>query len=629
MGKYSSDVKPSVPAPPVNPETFPEQLPSKPDADMASKHSKTSIDKGSEMEPFNPDAEPEYPSTRRVIPIAGALYLSFFLVALVSRFPQSLQSSMLTKRQDRTIIATAIPTITDDFHSLGDVGWYGSAYMLAACSLQLLMGRVYTFYNPKTVYLSAIVVFEIGSAICGAAPNSTVFIIGRAIAGAGSAGIFSGAIVIIMNLVPLHKRPVLQGMVGAIFGIASVSGPLLGGVFTTNVSWRWCFYINLPIGGASMVVLFLILQIPGARNVNTPWRQQINQLDPIGTVFFISGIVCLLLALQWGGSTYPWKDGRIIALLVLFAVLISVFIAIQHWKKETATVPPRIIKKRSITAGMWSQFCVGSSMMTLVYYVPIWFQAIKGVSAIRSGIDTLPLILSLVVASITAGILVQKLGYYVPFMIANSIIMSIGAGLITTFTPSTNHPKWIGYQIVFGLGLGLGMQQANLAAQAVLSRRDASTGVALIMFCQQLGGAVFVSIGQNVFSNELIKGLRPISGINPAIVVKTGATEIKNVVDVRFVDQVRAAYNGALTKTFTAALVMAALSIIGALFMEWKNIKKGKQDLPGGDPAGPSRAGSGEVEKGQAKGFNSTDDEKHQEKYLEATQGKTNGHVNV
>ena len=502
--------------------------------------------------------------------------------------------------------------------------------MLAGCSLQLLMGRVYTFYNTKKVYLSVIAIFEIGSAICGAAPNSTVFIVGRAIAGAGSAGIFSGGIIVIMNLVPLHKRPLLQGMVGAIFGVASVAGPLLGGLFTTNVSWRWCFYINLPIGGVAMVVLFFILQIPGARNANTPWREQVSQLDPIGTVVFISSIVCLLLALQWGGSTYPWKDGRIIALLVLFAVLISVFIAIQHWKQETATVPPRIIQKRSIAAGMWSQFCVGSSMLTMVYYVPIWFQAIKGVSAIRSGIDTLPMIMSLVVASIMAGALVQRLGYYVPFMIANGIVMSIGAGLITTFTPSTNHPKWIGYQIIFGFGLGLGMQQANLAAQAVLSRRDASTGIALIMFCQQLGGAVFVSIGQNVFSNELIRGLRPISGVNPATVVKTGATEIRNVVDVRFLSQVRAAYNGALTKTFTAALAMAALSIIGALCMEWKNIKKVKQGPPGGVPAGPDRPGPDEAEKGQAKDINSEeDDEKSEEKDLEAAQGKANSGANV
>ena len=537
---------------------------------------------------------------------------------------------MLTKTQDRTIIATAIPRITDDFHSLGDVGWYGSAYMLAACSLQLLMGRVYTFYNPKTVYLSAIVVFEIGSAICGAAPNSNVFIVGRAIAGGGSAGLFSGAIIIIMNLVPLHKRPLLQGMVGAIFGVASVAGPLLGGVFTTNVSWRWCFYINLPIGGVAMVILFFILHIPGARNANTSWREQVSQLDPIGTVFFISGIICLLLALQWGGSTYPWKDGRIIALLVLFAVLISVFIAIQRWKQESATVPPRIFLKRSIAAGMWSQFCVGSSMMTMVYYIPLWFQAIKSVTAVRSGIDTLPLIISLVVASIMAGALVQRLGYYVPFMIANGIIMSTGAGLITTFTPSTSHSKWIGYQIIFGFGLGLGMQQANLAAQAVLSRRDASTGIALIMFCQQLGGALFVSIGQNVFSNELIKGLRPISGINPATVVKTGATEIKNVVDVRSFNEVLVAYNGALTKTFTASVVMAALSIIGALCMEWKNIKTVQRGPPSRSSTGSDGHGPDEAEKGQAKEINAKgDDEISDEKDLEVDHGKANAGADV
>ena len=333
--------------------------------------------------------------------------------------------------------------------------------MLTGSSFQLLTGRIYTFYNPKYVFIASIALFEIGSIICGAAPSSTAFIVGRAIAGSGSSGIFSGAIVILMNLVPLHKRPLLQGLIGAIFGIASVLGPLLGGVFTTKVSWRWCFYINLPIGGVAMAVLAIILHIPGASKANTPWREQVNQLDPIGTVFFISGIVCLLLALQWGGTTYAWKDARITALLVLFALLISAFIAIQAWKKETATVPPRIIKNRSIAAGMWSQFSVGSSMMVMVYYVPIWFQAIKDVSAVKSGIDTLPLVLSLVVSSITAGALVARVGYYVPFMIANGVIMSIGAGLITTFTPFTGHSEWIGYQVIFGFGLGLGTKPCS------------------------------------------------------------------------------------------------------------------------------------------------------------------------
>ena len=220
----------------------------------------------------------------------------------------------------------------------------------------------------------------------------------------------------------------------------------------------------------------------------------------------------------------------------------------------------------------------------------------QDVSAVKSGIDTLPLVLSLVVSSITAGAFVARVGCYVPFMIANGVIVSIGAGLITTFTPFTGHSKWIGYQVIFGFGLGLGTQQASLAAQVVLTRKDALIGIALIISCQQLGGAVFVSIGQNVFANELANGLRPISGINPAAVVDTGATEIRNVVNPDMLGKVLLAYNGALTKTFTAALVMACLSIVGALSMEWKNIKGMKHGGPG---EGPSKPGA--AEKSQAK----------------------------
>lgn len=538
--------------PPGNQETMAENIhQSQAEANGELTHAKTN----------QSEAEPEYPTLKKLIPTVIALYLAFFLVAL-----------------DRTIVVTAIPTITDEFNSLNDIGWYASAYMLTGCSFQLFMGRVYTFYNPKWVFLYSIGLFEIGSLICGAAPNSTAFIIGRAVAGTGSSGIFSGAIVIIMNLVPLHKRPILQGFMGAIFGISSVIGPLMGGAFTTKVSWRWCFYINLPVGGLAIAVLILILHVPAAKKAGTPWRQQVAQLDPIGTVSFVTSIVCLLLALQWGGTTYTWGNGRIVALLVLFVVFISVFIGIQIWKKETATVPPRIVTQRSIAAAMWSQFCVGAAMMTMIYYIPVWLQAIKAVSAIKSGIDLLPLILALVVSSITAGFLVTKVGYYTPFMIANGVIMSIGAGLITTWTPSTMHQKWIGYQVVFGFGLGLGMQQASLAAQAVLPRKDAPIGVALVMFCQQFGGAVFVSVGQSVFSNQLGKGLSRIAGISPAVVANTGATNIRHVVqDASKLGEVLVAYNGAITKTFTVALAMSCLSIIGALCIEWKSIKPAKK----------------------------------------------------
>ena len=345
-----------------------------------------------------------------------------------------------------------------------------------------------------------------------------------------------------------------------------------------------------------MAILFLILHLPPPKNAGLTIWQQIVQLDPIGTALFMPGVVCLLLALEWGGSIYPWSNGRIIALLVLFVLLIAGFIAVQIWRQDKGTVPPRIVMNRSIAAGMWSQFAVGASMMTMVYYIPIWFQAIKDVSAVKSGIDSLPLILGLVASSISAGICVSRIGYYAPFMIASSVIMSIGAGLITTFTPTTGHSKWIGYQALYGLGLGLGMQQASLAAQAVLQRRDVPTGVSLIMFCQQLGGAVFVSVGENVFTNKLVEGLGSIAGFNPASVVSVGATELRQYVPAASLPQVITAYNGALVNTYQVALAMACLSIIGSGTIEWKNIKP-KKGAKGGPPADAERgepAGEGD-----------------------------------
>ena len=283
--------------------------------------------------------------------------------------------------------------------------------------------------------------------------------------------------------------------------------------------------------------------------------------------------MCLLLALQWGGSTYAWSDGRIIALLVIFGVLAIVFVAIQSWKQETATVPPRIIKQRSIAAGFCFSLCLGASMIVMIYYLPLWFQAIKGISAVESGIWNLPLILSLVVASIVSGVAVTAIGYYVPFMILSTILMAVGAGLLTTFQPDTGSSKWIGYQILFGVGLGFGMQQPNVAAQTVLSRQDVSIGVSLIFFAQALGGAAFVSIAQNVFTNCLVSRLSNVSGLDPIILVNIGATDIRNIVAADDLSTVISAYNFALTSAYNVALAMACFSAVGSLVVEWRSVK--------------------------------------------------------
>lgn len=505
----------------------------------------------------HPQDDVEYPPMRTVLVVMFGLFISAFLVAL-----------------DRTIIGTAIPRITDDFHSLGDVGWYASAYLLCMCGCQLLVGRIYTFFDLKIVFQTSIVIFEIGSAICGAAPSSKVFIFGRAIAGVGSAGIFSGAIPIFVYILPLEKRPAWTGIFGMVFGISSVIAPLLGGAFTDNVSWRWCFYINLPIGAVTFLIIAFILQLPHQKKEELTLAQQLNRLDPIGTMLFFPSIVCLLLALQWGGVTYAWSSARVVALLVIFGVLFIAFIGVQFWRQELATVPPRIVKNRSVAAGMWFVFCTGSALMVFVYYTPIWFQAIKNASAIKSGIMNLPLILGLTVSSITAGFLTKSIGYYVPWMYLCSILMPIGAGLISTWTTTTNHSMWIGYQVMFGLGLGLGMQQPATAVQTVLPKKDVPTGVSLLFFCQTLGGAICTSVSNNIFTNKLAQGLATIPGVDVGTVANVGATDLRKFVPAETLPAVLKVYNGALVDAFYVGVAVSALLFLGAIPMQWKSVKK-------------------------------------------------------
>lgn len=315
-------------------------------------------------------------------------------------------------------------------------------------------------------------------------------------------------------------------------------------------------------------------------------KEKLLQLDPLGTFFLLPCLICILLALQWGGSSLSWSNGKIIALLVLFGVLLAGFVIVQITTQKTAQIPARIIKNRSMLAGGFFIFCVAGGMMNMIYFIPIWFQAVKGLSAEESGIRTIPLVLSMVLGTITAGAVTGKVGYYTQFAYISAIIMPIGAGMISTWQVDTGHSEWIGYQVLYGYGLGLGMQQAQLAAQTVLKRVDVPIGLSTMVFMQTLSGAIFISVGQNILSSNLVSGIsKLVEGLDPTMIVNTGATDLRNLVPAEQLPAVLEAYNHALRQVFLISTGMSAVAILGAVGLEWKTVKKDKkakaeQDAP-------------------------------------------------
>ncbi|CAG9962919.1 unnamed protein product [Clonostachys byssicola] len=536
----------------------------------ATEKPKTDDERGTQETP-----DPQFLSGLRLASVMVGLMLSVFCLGL-----------------DRSILATAIPKITTEFNSLNDIAWYGSAYLISTCCFQLMFGKLYATFPLKTIFLSALGLFEVGSIFCAAAPNSVTLIIGRAIAGIGCSGVLCGGVVIITVSLPLHKRPKYAGIFSAASGVAQILAPTLGGIFTDRATWRWCFWINLPLGAVTAAVVLFLVKMPDRPSTEEEDQQRgqfsrlksfFSKLDVIGTTLLMPCMICLNLALQWGGTTLPWSNWRVILCLSMFGVTFILWCYVQYSRGDQATLPVRIMKQRSVASGTWFSFSHGALRSLIIYYIPIWFQVVKDTNAEQSGINFLAASIAMVASVILTGQLTSRIGYYVPQMLCSTVIVSISLGLIYRYNLDTTTAYWAGTLVMFGFGSGMGQQQPVTACQTVLKGRDVPLGTSTVLLAQTLGGAVFLAVGQNIFQSRLVEQLsQNVPNIDPRTVLDHGASGLKAAVTTQYGDAsaqaVLAAYNDAIQRCFLICVILSCLTIFGGLTMEWVSVKKPETD---------------------------------------------------
>lgn len=491
--------------------------------------------------PDDTATDPQVAESRRHLRvILGALMLTMLLAAL-----------------DQTIVSTALPTITSDLGGLNELSWVITAYLLAATASTPIWGKVSDLHGRKLMLQSAVVVFVIGSALAGASQNMTELIATRAIQGVGGGGLMVLVMAVIADLIPPRERGRYAGLFGAVFGISSIVGPLLGGYFTEHLSWRWIFYINVPLGIAAFLILGAVLHLPVLH--------QKKPIDWLGSALLVAGVTMLLLVTVWGGHQYDWTSPQIIGLSLAGVLTIAVFVW-HELRVDEPIVPMTQFSNKVFRVSSIIGFIVGFAMFGSIVYLSIYFQVVRGATPTEAGLMLLPLMVGVLLTSILSGQLITKMGRYKVFPIIGTALATIGLFMLSKLGVDAPYAYAALAMFVLGAGMGNVMQVLVLAVQNTVAPQQMGAATSGSTFFRSIGGSFGTAFFGAVWTARLAAELSAIfpGGTQGDVTSSIGSI---HALPPAVQDQVLGAFARAMDTTFLVAVPIMAVAFLMALVL--------------------------------------------------------------